>query len=73
MYRAFYCIVLLFLGSCQFFTKSDKKDDLVVARVMNNYLYASEINRYSDGIEEGDSLVLAKGYINTWAKTTYAS
>lgn len=69
MFRVFYCLVFLLLGSCEFFTNSQKKDDLVVARVMNTYLYASEVSRYiPEGIEEGDSLVLAKGYINTWAK-----
>ncbi|WP_348741728.1 hypothetical protein [Tenacibaculum sp. 190524A05c] len=51
------------------FTKKEEKKEPVVASVGETNLYLSELESViPKGISDNDSIVLAKSYINTWAK-----
>ncbi|CAL2064480.1 conserved hypothetical protein [Tenacibaculum sp. 190524A05c] len=67
--------VLLTVSSCDkiksldIFTKKEEKKEPVVASVGETNLYLSELESViPKGISDNDSIVLAKSYINTWAK-----
>ncbi|CAL2084198.1 hypothetical protein [Tenacibaculum sp. 190524A05c] len=67
--------VLLSVSSCDkiksldIFTKKEEKKEPVVASVGETNLYLSELESViPKGISDNDSIVLAKSYINTWAK-----
>lgn len=56
------------LSGCMYFTKD--KQDLVLARVNDDYLYASDIHGLVlENTSAQDSLVLLKNYINNWVRT----
>lgn len=62
-------VLLLLLSSCEFFGFKSGPKKTRVARVLEQELYASDLaNVVPDGMSKKDSMVLAKAYINTWAK-----
>ena len=75
--RKFVIIFLSFfvIGSCDklksldLFTKKEERKEPIVASVGETNLYLSELaSVIPRGISRNDSIVLAKSYINTWAK-----
>ena len=66
---------LFVIGSCDklksldLFTKKEERKEPIVASVGETNLYLSELaSVIPRGISRNDSIVLAKSYINTWAK-----
>lgn len=68
--RAFivqFSLAVFTLSSCKYFKK--EKDDTVVARVYDKYLYANDLKEMlPDGLSKEDSTHLANNYINNWVK-----
>lgn len=61
-----YIAVASFLVSCEYFKPPPKED--VVARVNEDYLYVSDIEKLiSDNISPEDSTLIVNNYINRWA------
>ncbi len=57
------------IKSLDIFTKKEERKEPVVASVGETNLYLSELEDViPKGISDNDSIVLAKSYINTWAK-----
>ena len=57
------------IKSLDIFTKKEEKKEPIVASVGETNLYLSELESViPKGISDNDSIVLAKSYINTWAK-----
>jgi hypothetical protein len=59
-------VPILFIG-CDFFSRVP--EDIIVARVKDNYLYKDEIKDLVPvGLSPEDSAVIVKAYINRWAR-----
>jgi len=66
--RFIYCVFVFFtLVSCDYFKRVP--EDVVVARVKDNYLYKDEIkDLVPAGLSPEDSTVIVNAYINRWAR-----
>jgi hypothetical protein len=63
------CLILLLVItiSCN---KNQQEKKIAVAKVVNNYLYLSDIKHiFPNKVSKADSIVLAQSYIHTWIKT----
>lgn len=59
-------LVLILLTACRIDESISEK---TIARVGDNYLYASDLNeQLRDNISSADSVTVVRNYINTWAK-----
>ncbi len=64
--RALYLFCSLFILSCQL---ENTVSDKVVARVGDQYLYASTLEKHlRENLSFADSAIVAQNFINTWAK-----
>ena len=64
--RCAFFLLILFVSSCQL---KEVSSDKIVARVNNQYLYASEVNDHiRANLSSADSTSMAKNYINAWVK-----
>lgn len=67
MKRTLPLILTLLILSCN--TRVRNGDDSILARVYDNYLYASDLHEnIPRGLSVKDSLVTAKNYINNWVR-----
>jgi hypothetical protein len=66
--RILYCILVIFtVVSCDYFKRVP--EDVIVARVKDNYLYKDEIkDLVPAGLSPEDSAVIVNAYINRWAR-----
>lgn len=63
-----YLFILLAIGSCK--TAMTPDDDAILARVYNEYLYASDArDLIPENTTPHDSIVLVKNFVNNWVKT----
>jgi hypothetical protein len=64
--RYAFLLFILLVSSCQL---KEVSSDKIVARVNNQYLYASEVNDHiRANLSSADSTSMAKNYINAWVK-----
>ena len=64
--RYVFLLLILLVSSCQL---KEVSSDKIVARVNNQYLYASEVNDHiRANLSSADSTSMAKNYINAWIK-----
>ena len=64
--RYVFLLLILLVSSCQL---KEVSSDKIVARVNNQYLYASEVNDHiRANLSSADSTSMAKNYINAWVK-----
>ena len=64
-------IIVVFLVSCEYLQNAKKEDQegTIIASVGENHLYQSDLdNIIPEDLAKEDSIVLAKSFINTWAK-----
>lgn len=62
-------LLLLMLHACKY--PFVKKEEAILARVGDEYLYESDIkDLVPEGISLKDSMVLVRNYVNNWVKTT---
>lgn len=67
--RYFFAIIfLLSLTACSFFKKKQSGDKDVIARVNDEYLYASDIQGLTKGLKGKDSTEVLKDYANNWVR-----
>jgi hypothetical protein len=66
--KAFVCLlVAIMMVACG---KKVREEKIVVAKVLDKYLYLSDIQQiFSDKVSKDDSIALANAYITTWIKT----
>lgn len=63
------CIFLLCLfASCSFFKKKQQIDKDVIARVNEEYLYASDLESLTKGLSGADSVEALKTYAQSWIR-----
>lgn len=60
--------LLALLASCSFFKKKKVTDNDIVARVNDEYLYASDLANITKGLSGADSMAALKGYAESWAR-----
>ena len=60
------CVVLL--ASCSFFKKKQGTEKDVIARVNDDYLYASDITGLTKGLKGKDSIDVLKNYADNWVR-----
>ena len=65
-----FCIILLFttLASCSFFKKKTNMDADAIARVKDEYLYASDIQSLTKGFTGPDSTEILRSYAESWVR-----
>ena len=64
--RYVFLLLILLVSSCQL---KEVSSDKIIARVNNQYLYASEVNDHiRANLSSADSTSMAKNYINAWVK-----
>ncbi len=68
MKNIFVFLLLASLVSCSFFKKKKNLDADVIARVNQEYLYASDIQSLTKGLKGKDSLDVLKNYAESWAR-----
>ena len=68
MKNFFVIIFLLSLTACSFFKKKQGADKDVIARVNDDYLYASDIKALTKGLKGADSTEVLKNYANNWVR-----
>lgn len=56
------------VASCSFFKKKKTHDADVVARVNDEYLYASDLTNITKGLSGADSVAALKSYAESWAR-----
>jgi hypothetical protein len=61
-------IILLSLSACSFFKKKQSVDKDVIARVNDDYLYASDIQGLTKGLKGKDSVEVLKSYADSWVR-----
>ncbi len=59
---------LLSLTACSFFKKKQGADKDVIARVNDDYLYASDIQGITKGVKGKDSVDMLKNYATSWVR-----
>ncbi len=59
---------ILALGACSFFKKKKDADKDVIARVNDEYLYASDLQNLTRGLKGADSVAVLRGYAETWVR-----
>ena len=59
---------LLSLTACSFFKKKQGSDKDAIARVNDDYLYASEIQGLTKGLKGKDSIEVLKNYADNWVR-----
>lgn len=66
---AFYIVCYLLVGSCNFFTSPQDKNEKPIARVYDKYLYESDIAGMGKGaIRPEDSIQAIHNYIDSWIR-----
>lgn len=68
MKHIFIFLLIVSLTSCSFFKKKKNVDADVIARVNDEYLYASDIQLLTKGLKGKDSLDVLKNYAENWAR-----
>ena len=68
MKNIFIFFLLALVASCSFFKKKPKLDADVIARVNEEYLYASDIQSLTKGLKGKDSLDVLKNYADSWVR-----
>lgn len=68
MKHIFIFILVTSLASCSFLKKKKKVDADVIARVNDEYLYASDIQSLTKGLKGKDSLDVLKNYAENWTR-----
>jgi len=61
-------LVLLSLTACSFFKKKQGADKDAIARVNDDYLYASDIQGLTKGLKGKDSIGVLKSYADNWVR-----
>ena len=61
-------IFLLSLTACSFFKKKQSSDKDAIARVNDEYLYASDIQGLTKGLKGKDSIEVLKNYADNWVR-----
>jgi len=64
----FILFLIATLSSCSFFKNKKNTDADVIARVNDEYLYASDIQSLTKGLKGKDSLDVLKNYAENWAR-----
>ncbi|MBN1133216.1 MAG: hypothetical protein JXR52_11895 [Bacteroidales bacterium] len=59
---------LLTSYGCDFEFKREKNSEKPIARVNDRYLYPSDLRSVTDGLDERDSILTSKRYIDTWVR-----
>lgn len=61
-------LFMLLAGSCSYFSKG--KQDIVLARVYDDYLYKSDLDGLVlENTSKQDSLMMVKNFVNNWVRT----
>ncbi len=68
MKNVFVLLLLVSVSACSFFKKKPQADADAIARVNEEYLYASDIQSITKGLKGTDSLEALKGYANSWVR-----
>lgn len=68
MKNVFILLLLVSVSGCSFFKKKPQADADAIARVNEEYLYASDIQSITKGLKGTDSLEALKGYANSWVR-----
>ena len=65
-----FCVILLLvaISSCSFFKKKQAVNKDVIARVNDEYLYASDIQALTKGLKGKDSVEVLKRYSENWIR-----
>lgn len=66
--KTLFIFSLLALASCSFFSKKKELDKDVIARVNDEYLYASDIQGITRGLKGKDSINALKTYTESWVR-----
>jgi hypothetical protein len=61
-------LLTLALSSCKFFKKKNSVDADVIARVNDEYLYASDLTPLTRGLTGADSAMALKNYAESWVR-----
>src|SRR5690349_6357840 len=64
----FVILILLALASCSFFKKKKVADADAIARVNDEYLYASDIQSLTRSMTGQDSIEILKKYAENWVR-----
>lgn len=70
-YRVLFLVLALAIGfsGCQYFQSRLKRDETVLARVNNDYLYASAIHGLvPEGMSPTDSLAMVRNFVENWVR-----
>jgi hypothetical protein len=68
-YIILFCLLLLFAASCKYLNRNLGAEEPVLARVYDDYLYASDVkNLVPAGTSPNDSLILVKNYVENWVR-----
>lgn len=63
-----FIVAVLSLASCSFFKKKKTQDADLVARVNEEYLYASDLVNITKGLTGPDSIAALKSYAESWTR-----
>jgi hypothetical protein len=63
-----YILLLLSLASCSFFKKKKDTGNDIIARVNDEYLYASDLQSLTKGLKGKDSTDVLKNYSENWVR-----
>jgi hypothetical protein len=61
-------ILLVLLSACSFFKKKQSMDKDAIARVNDEYLYASDLQALTKGLKGKDSVEVLKSYADSWVR-----
>jgi hypothetical protein len=61
-------ILLVIVSSCSFFRKKKSVDTGVIARVNDEYLYASDVETLTRGLKGKDSIDVLRNYAESWVR-----
>ncbi len=64
----FVLALLVSVASCSFFKKKHTQDADLIARVNEEYLYASDITSITKGLKGEDSINVLKNYADSWVR-----
>lgn len=66
--KVVFIAMVMLLASCSLFKKKKVQDADVVARVNDEYLYASDLSNITKGLTGADSLTALKSYAESWTR-----